>query len=194
MSLDADMLQLTNLEAAALARLIAQDSQARRPRVYALVKAIAAGGKLAEQVVRSVFFGMTYEGATGKQRDDWGKLFNLRRGDLDEATIRTIQDMAIYVSTVDATVPRMLALLEIVFPNRTLSAAINLPNGATFYVTGGAAATEAVKAKLGTLFAAYQPATHMFVVGEVAANTFEFDLTGDENEGRPLPELIYGGR
>lgn len=189
---DVDMLDVTgDIVADTLARLTGRDIA--RPRIKAFIRAAAVASKLFQQVQRSTFFGMTFEGATGDQRDAWGKILGEIRGGLDETRYRFFQELRIYVSTVDATVPRAIALLELALPQRGVAAFKNEPNGATFIVTGGALVSDSERSHLAGLFRDYQPMTHLYVVGEFLPTYFQFDLTGDELEGRPLQELIFGG-
>jgi len=188
-----DMLVFRNdLVERTLALLIAQDSG--RPRVRAWVKAAATAAKLHEQALLSVFFGMTFEGAVGAQRDAWGAVLGEPRGALSEAEYRLFQDLRIYVNNVDASVPRAIALLQLAMPGRTITAHQLLPNGAHFVVTGGSYISEAARSHLAGLFLDYQPVGHTYYVGEVPGNAIEFERTMADNEGRVWPEIIFGGQ
>ena len=195
MSRAADMLVFRNdLIERSVARLIAQDSEARRPRLCALVTAAACAAKLSEATQLSIFFGMTYEGASGEQRDNWGKIIGEARNGLNEAEYRLYQDLRIYINTTDATVPKAIVLLQMAFPTRTVTAAINLPNGAGFQVTGGPLASQPIRSHLEQLFRDYQPAGHNWFVAESPSNAIEFGRTFDDNETRTFSELIFPGR
>lgn len=190
-----DMLDISiDLVEEMLSRVIAQDQPSRRPRLYAYICALGAGGKLLEQALRSVFFGLTYEGAVGRERDAWGAILQIDRGSFDEATYRHFQELRIYVATQPVSVPRCIRLLQEAFPGRTIAAAINLPNGAHFQITNGAQMSDAERAHMATLIRDYQPPGHMYYVGEVPNDPIRFEVTAASNESRQWANLVFGGR
>lgn len=181
-----------DFERRALERLVSQD--ANRPRVAAYVAALAAATRVVEAVVVSVFFGLDFELAIGVARDRWGKIVGELRGGLLEARFEAYQGFRTTVNTTDATVPRMLALLERMFGPKTCRAVTMFPNGVKFYVEGGVFVDDIERAHAAQLFRDYAPAGACWPVIEATVTPFTFDTPFDESEGTQISQLIFGGR
>lgn len=71
-----------------------------KPRLQALVRALAKGAQLLEDTIWAVIIGSTtIAGAEGANLDRWGRLVGEERGDLDEADYRRFIGLRVRVNT-----------------------------------------------------------------------------------------------
>lgn len=178
----------------ARAALISQDNDLHRPRVSAYVSALASGGKVIEDLILSVFFGLDFELAVGAQRDRWGRLLGELRGGLSEHRYEAYQGFRITVHTTDATVPKMLDLLDEMFNPKIVVAYALHPNCVKYWVVGGAFLEDNERGHADQLFRDYQPAGACWPVLERPSTPYTFDTPFDESDGTFLSQVIFGGR
>lgn len=180
-----------DFEERALARLLSQDSA--RPRVKAYVAALAAGARLVEDLLYDVFYGLQLDLATGPELDRWGRIVGESRGGLLDADYSRWIEWRIRVHTTDATVPRMAALLEEIYPPQTIRFATMWPNGVQWWVEGGAFFDDIHKSHIDTLIRDYQPAGAAWPVIHVPTNPWTWTTVMD-GATELLAELHFPGR
>ncbi len=196
MSVEPDMLIVRvddETEQAALSFVVGQDQA--RPNVRGLITAAAAAGRVYEQFLASVFFGLTYEGAVGKWRDNWNKLIGTRRGLLTEQQVVALADARRdYVNTADNTFPRAIQMMADLFPGKRLEAAQNFPNGAYIGILGGGYSREDYIEEIGRMFLDFQPPGHIYYAVEVPDTPVEFEQLWDEAELANFPSVLFVAR
>lgn len=169
-----------------------------KPRIEALVAALAAGAQLQENTIWAVIIGATtLAGAEGKNLDRWGALVGEFRGGLDEEQYRKFISLRIRVNTEFPNEDNVASVLfEAVDPsvrgNPFGSAMHYLADGVKIHVQSDEAfLDEAVKTHVGALMRDFRPAATFMAVVESVTDHFAFSWEATDPV-KPTPEPFAG--
>lgn len=175
--------------------------QLHKPRIEALVRALAAGAQLAEHTNWAVLVGAGLDAVEGETLDRWGELVGQRRGGLAHESLRTLLELRIRVNTEHPGEDAVGGVLsDAVWPSTVT--AYTVADGIVYQVESAAFLAEALGYHAGALVRDFRPAgIYAAVVEFVTEDHFALDwettgplLYDDETSGGVIGRLLYGGR
>lgn len=178
--------------------------QRERPRLEALVRALATGAQLSEHTAWAVIIGAsTLQGAEGASLNRWGEVVGEQRGGLDDEQLRLFIGLRILVNTRHPSEDAMWELISTAVAPYEVGPALTLADGVKFYVTSIDAVPDPVRTRLASLVADFRPAGVIVKVLETIPERalFEWEaggpslITDDERDPvTVIPDIIYAGR
>lgn len=163
---------LPDVRARAVERLLAQFRD--KPRIVALVSALAAGGQLSEDLSFSLIFSRRIEASSGAQLDQWGALVGEPRGGLDDDDYRRFIRARLLANRTSSTTDDIIRIAQLTTEPSEVRHYTMYPAGYTLYVLRRIAMTEVMRRRVRRMLDSVKPAGVQYHAIEAVDGYFGF--------------------